>query len=62
MSETKKWVAITEDRNGGIQIFHKWIDEEETWTIKAFQHEVEAWNVKILIMFREDAVTMVCGL
>lgn len=62
MNESKKWVAVTKDSNGNIQIFHKWIDEEESWTIEAFQREVKGWNVTILAMFREEDVVMVCSL
>lgn len=62
MNESKKWVAVTEDGNGTIQIFHKWIDEQESWTIEAFRDEVKRWNVTILAMFREDDVKMVCSL
>jgi len=62
MSETKKWVAVTKDGNGTIKIFHKWIDEQESWTIEAFRNEVKGWNVTILAMFREDDVAMVCSL
>ena len=62
MYESKKWVAVTKDSNGKIEIFHKWIDAQESWTVEAFRQEVEGWNVTILAMFREDDVAMVCSL
>ena len=62
MHESKKWVAVTKDSTGKIEIFHKWIDEEQSWTIDAFREEVKGWNVTILAMFREDDVQMVCSL
>ena len=62
MHETKKWVAVTEDGNGKINIFHKFIDDQEAWALEAFQREVEGWNVTILAMFREEDVTSICSL
>lgn len=62
MNETKRWVAVTEDGNGKIQIFYKFIDESESWAVEAFQREVEGWSVTILAMFREEDVVGICGL
>ena len=62
MHEMKKWVAVTEDGNGKIRIFHKFVDEEDPGQLNSFQYHIQSFNVTILAMFRQDDVTEICGL
>ena len=62
MRENTKWVIVAEDGNGKTHIFHKWIDEGESWTLEAFQNEVKSHGVTILASFREEDVVSVMSL
>lgn len=60
MGETR-YVAITEGKDGSVRIFHKWIHSPEE--LGYFINHAENWeDGKLLAVFPEDAVALVCGL
>lgn len=58
--------ALVEDGNGKIHAYMKILDERESWTLDAFQHEVQeyakALGGKILAIYRERDIVEWCRL
>lgn len=63
MSNFRTWQVIAEDGNGKIHVFCKTIDESESWTLDALQHEVQSRpGLTILAMYRVADITEVTTL
>lgn len=62
MSDFKTWLVLAEDGDGKIHIFYKTIDESESWTLDALQHEVQERGLTVLAMYREGDIVEYTGL
>lgn len=59
---TSRYVAITVNKDGKIEIFYKYIQDRDTKEIEQFEQEVKGWHNNLLCIYNEDDVIMKCAL